>query len=776
MGVAGSFAMNLVNVITIAAFHADDTTPAPPADPNVPPMGILITGAGSVVMTATSSGKSGTSAKAKEDGEGATAGIGASVGLNLVNNDVFSGIDTVANPANGPPVGGATDITVKSSNTDSLTNETEAGAQKGSSATVAAAITVSIANESSVASLGAASGTTTVTGKIEVEGEGEFEVEDTAKGATKASDGVAVGLALVVAAVDHTVSASSLRSLEADDEISLTASGTSSTTGEAEAAAEGAPDSSGDGAGNKNTNQKGDNALGSAKGTQAANNKDGKTSGESSTPKSSTSDNSGASLSVAAAIVFNMVTTSSTASFANGISITSNNGQVSLATTANTDAHAKAKGDTAVKADVNIGAGLAINDVDITNAATTGNATIHAAGLGVSAGITDPADSQDAIWRWNGKKWVVVASGAELPGPAKDDFFVLTATDGSHQKGVYKHDGSNWVAQAPTNTVPTSGETFPTSPAANAFFILTEAKDGHPANSLWQWDGTAWKFRTANQGEKLPTGGPADKDFFQLTENDGTHAPGVYKFQTSDHTWQLVPGTVAHGTAFPGSPSADQLFRLQTHEIVADAYAGAGDSNKVGVAGALALNIVSTHTRALVNGGATVVLTTGDSTISALSNEREVTKAQAKAEVGSAVGVGAAASIQVLTGSEVRAEVQDGAGFTGGAKLTMSATGLRMLETSAVAGTKGGDAISPVVALTLDSGDTVVARLGAGAATTTTGAVRISASHTLRVTSDGDADAAGKDVSIGAVVLLPLVLGWSTKAELARNLTAGARR
>ena len=153
-----------------------------------------------------------------------------------------------------------------------------------------------------------------------------------------------------------------------------------------------------------------------------------------------------------------------------------------------------------------------------------------------------------------------------------------------------------------------------------------------------------------------------------------------------------------------------------THTFESIANAGAG-SEDVGVAGALALNIVSATTEALVNqnparGPPGVDAGNGTVTISAAATEKDVAKATANAEGGDA-GVGASVALNIIYQTKVRAEIADDATFTGGTTLTVSATGVRTVETTVEAGAKSDQvAVTPAVALALDKDDKVIARIG----------------------------------------------------------------
>ncbi|MGL4256521.1 MAG: hypothetical protein ACRCSL_09310, partial [Microbacterium sp.] len=350
--------------------------------------------------------------------------------------------------------------------------------------------------------------------------------------------------------------------------------------------------------------------------------------------------------------------------------------------------------------------------------------------------------------------------------------FVKTNGGDGGNDGLYKFDGSAWAIETDVTLTGTVAA-LPGGASDGQYYLLTSAKDGHPAGSIWKREGGAWVFvtkTTVAQKVELPKDEIATGTWFQLTEQDGSKAPGFYK-RSNAHEWELQgSATVGSGDRLPTSPAADQLFRLFEHEVTTTARAGASKATSVGVAGALAINILDNTTEAIVSSGAVVTLTSAASSVSAESNERDVAKATSRAEVGSATGVGAAFSLQVIDGSVVRAEIQNSAAVSGGTGLTVDAWGFRDLATASEGGTTGGTAVTPVVALVVSVDDDVTARIGTGAAGTFTGAVLVSAGRVLWIASEGKADAAGSSAAVGAVVVVNAVVGADTLAELARSI------
>ena len=601
VGVAGSLALNIVDAKTLAVIHAHPSR-GPPA--------VIITGiSGDLSLSAESRLESTTNAKAIQTGGGSsTVGVGASVAINLVNHTTQAGLEDGGSIAQGPTVSGARDITLSAVETDTLTTTAEGGAG-GATVTINPNVAIVIANVSTSASIGRGSSigavhpSAGISGKIDAKASQSVAATTMAKGAISSPGSVGVALSLGLAIIDASVDASSRRSLHAGGPISFQADGNVSSNTTAEASAKGAEKDS------ENVNQKADKNLTDAKDKQQTNT--GSTTSKTETPKAATAEDSGNSVSVAGAVAINVLTSRSTATLANGTTVRSDTGKVTLKTSANTDAIAKAKGDTAVDGSVGVGAGVAINHVDLTNRASAGAATINASGLDVQA------------------------------------------------------------------------------------------------------------------------------------------------------TMRNVSGNTQHF-------------------VSADAYAGASKASSVGIAGALALNIVLHTTEAVVPAGANVTLNGGAVTLNAASDEKDIAKASGKQEGGGSVGIGAAVAINILVPTLVRAEAEDGAGLslTNGTTITVTASGLRTVETSVEAGSAGGTAITPAVAFVLMKDDVVKARLGtSGTSLTGSGAVTVTATHTADVSktkADAEAASSGGSAAVGADVALNVVLDWSTTAEIARDVTGSS--
>ena len=528
---------------------------------------------------------------------------------------------------------------------------------------------------------------------------------------------------------------------------------------------------------------------------------------------------------VAAAVAINVVTTKSLAQLLNGISITST-GVVSVKTLAATIADATAKGETVgTGSSDGIGVGVSINLADITNKATTGIATIGATGLDVEALMNDKNNGRVRRWDDTAKEWVLVDAGTTLPyEPATNDYFQLTAgapsstlVDGASQNVGTSHELTvkSTLTFRPAGTftaVGLTGTCTYTSKTDTKFSgisgctgtpedkaIVTETT-GTTVNGGGQAiDGTtpmtlnvASTANFASSGSFTVTGangtcsytGKTSTSLTGVTGCSGTpddvskvtivRAAGVYKWSGTDWVAQAAP---THGTDFPASPAPNALFRLAEHEVLAKANAGAGKTD-VGIAGAVAINIVlNDQTQALVGAGTHATLSSANVTVKAQANELDLAKSDTQAEDAKSVGVGAAVALNVLTSTETRAEVENGAVLTGGANVDVEALSRRQVETEVVSGATGDDtSVAPGVALLVLTDEHTTARLGtAPSGLTATGSITVKASHDAEYSATAKAVAAGS-TAIGASIALNIVPSgdWSTLAEIARDVTGAS--
>lgn len=187
------------------------------------------------------------------------------------------------------------------------------------------------------------------------------------------------------------------------------------------------------------------------------------------------------------------------------------------------------------------------------------------------------------------------------------------------------------------------------------------------------------------------------------------------------------------------------------HRFGSSATSGAGATD-VGVAGSLAVNVVSVDTAALLASGAEVDAGGGDVLLEAVndsSSSASATPAEGGA-TGDTVGVGASVAVNV-TRLSTRAELEDGAALEQAGSLAVLASGDYALETGAEAGSAGGVGITPVVAVAL-ADNLTLARLGAGPRLDLAGTLEVAAVHAASSVTTAQAEAAGDSVAIGASV------------------------
>jgi filamentous hemagglutinin family protein len=186
---------------------------------------------------------------------------------------------------------------------------------------------------------------------------------------------------------------------------------------------------------------------------------------------------------------------------------------------------------------------------------------------------------------------------------------------------------------------------------------------------------------------------------------------------------------------------------------VAEAISGAG-SEKVGVAGSLALHIADSVTVAQIREGAVVEANDTDVVLIAEGRSGRGTRAS-PGEGGSSGGsVGVGASVAILSLADTtEAGVEEAADLSGARNLTISASSDHDSETEARAGASGGVAIDSVVGLTTISQRTR-ASIGAGSLLSTSGGVSLHAVDTgdNGVTAIGDTESG--NVGVGSSVAL----------------------
>lgn len=206
----------------------------------------------------------------------------------------------------------------------------------------------------------------------------------------------------------------------------------------------------------------------------------------------------------------------------------------------------------------------------------------------------------------------------------------------------------------------------------------------------------------------------------------------------------------------------------------ADSTSGAGGDASVGVAGSLALNIITATTLANVR-GAGANLNGSDLTQTAKANHENKAKAKAKQNGGGSVGIGASVAINIIN-NVVEAGLAVNAILTAAKKLAMNATTTDAATTEASGGAAGGSAavLTGVVGITISNVSTS-ASVRRGAALTTTGNITGKADQTATVETKAlGATTAGAGATLGAAISFALTSAEHlVDSSLYRNTTSG---
>ena len=189
------------------------------------------------------------------------------------------------------------------------------------------------------------------------------------------------------------------------------------------------------------------------------------------------------------------------------------------------------------------------------------------------------------------------------------------------------------------------------------------------------------------------------------------------------------------------------------------------------MAGSFALNYDETDTQAGISTGASVDAGAGDVTVSAANTTEATVEAKSKAESGD-TGAGVSVGINIAGNNATRALV-DGT-LSGGADVTLSATGSHKVDTLAQGGGKAADGtgVGGALALTVAMNNDTEASLGAGAGLTIGGDFSATADHHGVASTLADGQASGSDAAVGVAIALSFV-DDSASARADRDITAG---
>ena len=730
VGVAGSIA---VNVVTATA-AADVRTPTP------------VTVNGDLGLSSKANLTSQAIADAKQSTDGSTTGIGASFALNVVNDTTTAGL------ADGSSLAGAKNLTVTADDTDAMTTTANGGAaSKDGSLVFSAQVAISISNVTTSATIGSGADLT-LTGGVTAHATQTASVTTKSVGAVKGGN-AGVGLSLALTVANHLVDSQLKRNLAAAGAVSFTADGASATDSEATASAKGAKDKSSDTSG-KDVNGKADSNLSDANTTSQ--NASGKDSGTTNTPKASSGEGGGSSVEVAAAAAINLITATSIAALTDGLTFSTTTGALSLASSANTDATAKASGSAVDGSSLNIGAAVAIDLPIVTNEASIGVDTlVDSHGLSLAATMRnlsgDQKHSFDAEATAGAGKGKVGIAGS----------LALTIADVTTNAEIHSNSGrgppdelhGNDLSLSAASTVETTDKAMANDADAGTVGVGAGAAilsvddtttasldNGAKVHGAGNVTLTATGTDTATAYAEAGTTAASGSDL-ALTADAAISLPSVTTGATIGSSTQTLD---ASGTV---TLTATQIARAQT---TAKGSATTGD---VVIGLALALALPDDEVTASISRNVTA---TGAVSVSALGSSSTATEADASAK-------GAAGSGDDSSGKDVNQKSDDQlsnansertSGTGQSAKTTN--TDSAHADTSDSSGSSGGDSNTVTVAgaVAINIATTVShAWFADGITVTSSGMVTIktSANTDVRATADGKEDEAGT-AGIGAGV------------------------
>ncbi|NER24473.1 MAG: DUF4347 domain-containing protein [Symploca sp. SIO1C2] len=355
VGVAGSLALNLVNNNQSQALLKDGVTL------NEDGANINLTAENKAIYTAKALPK-------PEDNNSSKVGVGASVAVNVANNQTRAEVEDGAN------LNQAKDLTLKATSEQEMNTTAEAGAEGGIAINPMAAL--SFSDSETTARIGTGNGLN-VTGDLNLEATYQGKVETTAKGDTAGQD-VGIGAAFALTEANDTTNATIARAIATEGEINLTAQSVTDSNTTANASAKGGKakdqDTPEDGVDQQTQQQR---SFGNSQ--KGQNNTQ-----QTSAPSAATSDGT---VSVAAAVGVNLVNSQTQATIADGAIVTAGE-ELTLQANRDTNSTVKADGSAGGNTKVGVGAAVAINQVESVNEASIGNnAEVTAQGITIESGM-----------------------------------------------------------------------------------------------------------------------------------------------------------------------------------------------------------------------------------------------------------------------------------------------------------------------------------------------------------------------------------------------------
>ena len=721
--------------------------------------------------------------------------VAAAVAINVQNSTVSASVPNTVNITSN--IGVLNILT--SSNTDgSVTTNASAVGEDGAQAQIGigAAVSVNVVRSASDATLGA--GTHDVKGvnisanKLDVAALALNSASTTTRSdtylssATSGAGGTKVGIAgalgLNIVDTSSVASIADGADVTLSGDVSISADNQTKTTAEALPVEGTAGGSVGIGA-SAAINILGNRAIAKVGNNVTLTNADNLTVSASAVHDITTTAEAGASggVSIVPVLALALVTNTASATIGSNASTLTVNDTVSVTAeqdaTETTDASATAVGD---KVAVGIALSLAlvtdkvVVSTDRSIIATTGDVTFSASGIStgsltVTAGASGAAEADENDESTDG--------GGDVDTKVTDQFDFASATQSSSNVGDSEQKSDTATTSGQDRSAGTSEGKLSVAAAVGVNVVtssvsanMTDGRDITAGGRLTviAVNGTSGSVTSdaSASGTQVSIGAAASVNAITSTN--------IARLGAATYTANGVTVSALKATP-PNTPHVDNF--------ITSAKSGAGGT-KVGIAGALAINLIASSSEATVSGSAIVNAGTGSSTISAdqqMTANASAAPLDDSATSGGKVGIGASVALNLITTTST-AQIEDGATFNGGAGISVQANSDISTVTEAKAGSEGGIAVDAVVALALLD-ITTTARIGTGNSITTAGNVTISATGAGENTATGTGEAAGGKVGVGAAVAVIAgggnrstdILDTSvTSAVLARNLDASA--
>ncbi len=771
VGVAGAVAINLVSSTTAAFIEGGST---------------INTHGNDLSLTAVNTASTSAVATSKSD-DGTKTGIGASVALNITPIKTRAEIEdnvTLADTLHN--------LSLSATTTPTVLTKAEAGAA-GDSFSLGGAVAITIDDTVTVARIGTTADAATVTsltggsgGVLTVKAYEEKGSVTTSADASAAGNDVGIGAAIAINLSTDAARATTERIINASGSgastIEAKADARSTTTSKASVKGEKKEQSSDKDTSKKQTDQQ--RNYGSSKAQSGTDTKSGKDNDQSS---------SDGPVGVAAAVAVNIADVTADAAVLANLTT---GGALTVASSANGDGIVKADGSAVVMPTRKLSFNPTVTDSTATGYVDATADTIKVGAYNWKQG--DPikyskgtgTDAKEIGGLTDGQTYYVIV----VDGDATKIKLAASADDAKAKKAIDLTSGAAGTTHTFTGPDRDSGYGIGVAVGVNLTDVANTAHIGDATHTPGvSSHGLTISADMASRGKTINPTVTDDKatgyvdvtadtilvgknewktgDALTYSKGDDTNTAigrlqdgkTYYVITTSDATKIKLAASAddaKNGTAIDlltGASGTNHRLFEKGHTLTTTAIAGAG-APEVGVAGAVAVNIVGSTTEAYMKAGTSVNANGGDVSINAVNTATASAVATSKAETGTkGDGIGASVAVNIVP-ITTRSEIEDNAVLTHGRDLSLAATTTPTVLTKAEAGASGDSfSLGGAVAITVAE-TTTTARIGvSGTLIDLSGKLAVRAGEengTITTTADGTV--AGSDVAIGAAVALNL--------------------